>query len=242
MNDAPDTLAHPDPAAEPNADDALCVARQLAMLERLADIGMVIAEGMARRVLASAEETSAESHHDISLAYARVAHAVRQTVMLEQRLRRERRHEADAAQSQEMRLSLATQEEVREQIEGVIGRVVQAQHGDSHRADRLRDEAHERLEDEGLYGDVLARPMSEIVADICRDLDLNPDWTCLAREAWAVDEVERGDIGAPLAALPREGDEIGRGGDGPAAPAPGDHPDPLPLPHREGWAFRDASP
>ncbi|MDB5459102.1 MAG: hypothetical protein JWO72_843, partial [Caulobacteraceae bacterium] len=63
------------------------------------------------------------------------------------------------------------------------------------------------LDDEDLYGDVLARPFSEVVADICRDLGLDPDWSRLAQEPWARAEIDSGQAGGPLAALPAGGAE-----------------------------------
>jgi len=35
-------------------------------------------------------------------------------------------------------------------------------------------------------------PVSEIIAHICRDLRLEPDWPQLAEEAWAQDEIASG--------------------------------------------------
>ena len=59
-------------------------------------------------------------------------------------------------------------------------------------------EAREWLNDDTLVGD-LNRPYSEIIADICRDLGIEPDWAVLSQEAWARGRVARGRPGAPLA-------------------------------------------
>jgi hypothetical protein len=62
-------------------------------------------------------------------------------------------------------------------------------------------EASERLDRDDVYGDLLARPVSELVALICRDLGLDPDWPVLADEAWAREEMADGAPGWPLAGL-----------------------------------------
>ena len=62
-------------------------------------------------------------------------------------------------------------------------------------------EAGDRLDDIDLYGDLLDRPVSEILARICADIGLPLDWTRLAQEAWAQTEMHGGLAGAPLAAL-----------------------------------------
>ncbi len=60
------------------------------------------------------------------------------------------------------------------------------------------EETGERLDDEDIYGDVASRPVGELVALICRDLGLDPDWTRLAEEAWAQDEIAEAPVGSPF--------------------------------------------
>ena len=45
----------------------------------------------------------------------------------------------------------------------------------------------------------MSRPIGEIVALICKDLGLEPDWGRLAQEAWAQAEIADGDPGSPFA-------------------------------------------
>ena len=47
----------------------------------------------------------------------------------------------------------------------------------------------------------MTRPLSELVADICRDLGLAPDWAKLAAARWARTEMRGEQVGAPLSAL-----------------------------------------
>ncbi len=70
-------------------------------------------------------------------------------------------------------------------------------------------EARERLEHDDIYGEVMSRPVSDLVACICADLGLNPHWAHLAQEAWARDEIDSGEVGEALAA------HLEGGGEGP---------------------------
>ena len=83
-------------------------------------------------------------------------------------------------------------------IERVIERVARAEHDDESTVERLVSEAAERLDDRDVYGDLTDRPVSEIIEQICRDLGLSPDWTILAKETWAREEMQSGEVGAPL--------------------------------------------
>lgn len=67
--------------------------------------------------------------------------------------------------------------------------------------DRAERDAAERFESESEHDftRLMRRPLSEVVAHICRDIGLRPDWSVLAREAWALQEIESGTVGAPLA-------------------------------------------
>jgi hypothetical protein len=71
-------------------------------------------------------------------------------------------------------------------VERIVERVARAACGDDDdRIDRLVAEAGERLDDDDIYGDLLAHSVGELVALICRDLGLDPDWGRLSQEAWA---------------------------------------------------------
>ena len=47
----------------------------------------------------------------------------------------------------------------------------------------------------------MSRPVSDLVADICRDLGLNPHWARLAKEAWAEAEIQSEAVGEALQAM-----------------------------------------
>jgi hypothetical protein len=196
------------------------IERQLALLGRLAEAGLEIALAIERQATGMATsagaqgDTTAVARGDIALAYARVARAVRMTVALQSKRIKElqaleegaaRALVAAEAEEDDARLDLEDARKAR--VERIVTRVIKAQLDDEDAVERLADEASERLDDEDLYGDVLARPFSEIVADICRDLGLDPDWSRLAQEPWAREEIDSGQAGAPLAAPPARGAE-----------------------------------
>jgi hypothetical protein len=183
--------------------------RQLALLGRLAEAGLQIAVALERQATGKADADAPVISGDIALAYARAARAVRLTVALQSKLIADRqafeagvvKDRAQAAKDRDYRRIWDKPKQIT-RVEGAVWRIAGAAHPDDlETAEQLALEAGERLADEDLYGDILARPFSDIVADICRDLDLEPDWDSLSREAWAKKEIASGAIGAPLAAV-----------------------------------------
>jgi hypothetical protein len=167
---------------------------QLDGLGRLADVGLTIAGALERQ--ATAEEPDEGPRAivlaDISLAYERVARAVRLTFALQSRL---------IADLQALDRGPGLDADARKaRIGRIVERVVEAGEHDFHTAASLIREAQERLEHDDIYGDVLSKPVSELIDQICRDLGLSPDWESLAQEAWAREEMESGATGSPLAA------------------------------------------
>jgi hypothetical protein len=150
---------------------------------------------------------------DAHLAFHRASRAVRTSVALWRQLEREKDlGEARAAQARldDRRHGSAGR---RARIEAVVEEVAHdhfetALPGADNDYDALEafrtvcGEVRERL-DEEIYGDLAAAPVSEIVANICRDIGLSPDWPRLAQEPWARIEMA-GDrkglspVGAPL--------------------------------------------
>jgi hypothetical protein len=135
---------------------------------------------------------------DVSLAYARVARAVRLTIALQSRLLQDLQALDEVAERHLHggRSNAARARKAR--IGRILDRVIDAEAPDDAEGDRLAGEVRERLEHDDIYGDVLARPVGELVALICRDLGLSPDWVRLAEEAWAQDEIEGGQAGSPF--------------------------------------------
>jgi hypothetical protein len=179
--------------------------RQLERLEELAEMGMRLARAVEAEVTAG-EIAPAKA----IVAVQRAGRAVRQCGLLQikvlndlaraaanDRIFGARRREAEAEQAAAL-ADPAYGHKAR--VERIVGRIAAEEHRDDEDAvERLAAECAERLEDDDVYGDVMDRPVGELVALICRDLDLDPDWTRLAQEAWAQDE--HGLPGSPFAHL-----------------------------------------
>lgn len=178
--------------------------RQIAMARQLAEAGLAMALAVKEKTESLTQEGGVEPGvlEGMSRAYGRMARAVRLSLMLQDRLIKDliafdRKVAHDAAWDH------SVQTGARKDLAGqVIARVIARQYDDSETVERLIEETAERLDSEDLYGAVLSRPVSELVAMICRDLDLDPDWPRLACEAWARDEAASGAVGWPLERAP----------------------------------------
>jgi len=192
-----------DPPADPDAARRRALLdRQLERLDQLIAAGMDLVQGLA----AQAEGGPKVVEGDVALAYSRVSRSVRMAMLLQTRLAAE--PEAEAAEPKttyftwlEPENSIAERTAARkERVEQIVEDLARREQGDDEAAEHIRREAAERLERDDLYGEVLARPISELVFEICRDLNLAPDWPRLARQPWARREMADGKAGAPLKA------------------------------------------
>jgi hypothetical protein len=190
--------------------------RQIEGLGRLAEAGLEVAlaiEQLAKAVTAETGVTTADVAPALA-AFARVARAVRLTFMLQSKLIKQlqdwdshRAYLASSAAWQAERERGKQADQRKAQVERIVERVAKGDRDDADEVERLVDETRERLDQDDIYGDVLSRPVSELVAMICRDLGLGPDWTRLAKEAWARDEMACGEAGWPLASEDRDAPE-----------------------------------
>jgi hypothetical protein len=228
--------------------------RQCALLEQLGEAGLRMAQAIERQAseAAAGSATAPTPPTEAAMAFARVARAVRLTALLQSKLVQDlMRLQASAAKAvadaeAEANAAQAPSDPTyrhKARVEAIVERVARAGADDEEEVDRLVAEAGERLDDEDIYGEVLDRPVGELVALVCRDLGLDPDWTRLGEEAWAREEAASGDPRSPFAPLPLDGEvrvlgegerSNGSGGEGPVAVRPGCHPHPQPFPHRGG--------
>lgn len=203
----PTTPAAPETALSPRA----LIERQLWVLGRLAEAGLNLALAIERQgtTEGTAPEAGPAAASEVALAYGRVSRAVRLTVALQARTIQDlqaldeacaRRLDGDRDRAEWERRSLAQQR--KDRVQRVVERVIEAEAPCETEADRLADEAAERLEHDDIYGDLATRPAGEIIALVCRDLGLTPDWSRLAQEAWAQEEIQGGAPGSPFAAPP----------------------------------------
>ena len=201
MSPADPPLAAPSSAPATAPADAPATARalieaQLAVLSRLTQIGMEIAEAAGQEARAAAataasapEEGAAparEQIRDAGLIFARVARAVRMTIALQSRLlkdladldRADERAERGRKIERGMRLSRLLDQAARAGLEA------QRQSGARRWADEesieeeieaLSAAAYERLTD-AEDGDLWGRPFEDVVAGVVKDLGLPSDW------------------------------------------------------------------
>jgi hypothetical protein len=190
------------------------LVRQLEVLGELAEAGLRMALAIERQATEAPPQDEAAPKAPPSLealarAYARAARAVRMTVLLQSKVIKDLQFldtqiALDDARVAKTWAMQPPDERLKARVERIVERIAEADRpGDRDAVHRLVVEAGERLDDDDIYGDLLSRPVGEIVARICRDLGLDPDWTRLAEEAWAIDEIASGAPSSPFASLPR---------------------------------------
>jgi hypothetical protein len=202
-----------DDAAESHAARAQgVIERQIARLEMLADAGVQM--GLAIKEQA----TDPATREADARAFDRVFRAVRLAGLLQVRLLADLQRIRSWAEMQSVSARAAEEAEAADQaarldpayghkarVEAVVARVARAETDDEDKIERVIAECGERLDDADVYGDVLTRPVGELVALICRDLKMEPDWPRLAQEAWALEEIASKAPGSPFAPVPLEG-------------------------------------
>jgi hypothetical protein len=173
-------------------DDALLRERalhQLDRLDQLGDLGLTVSRAVARRAEAAGAD---EDLGALAMAYSRAARAVRQTVMLHDRLIKSLQDWDKAAIAAFDDADTLARNNHKARVERIVERAARNRHGEDDDAiDRLVTEAAERLDDEDLYGEVLNRSVADLVAEICRDLGLEPDWPEGAEALWSLPVVCR---------------------------------------------------
>ncbi len=191
---------------------------QLETLGRLAEVGLRIAEAIGDQAQTVAADPGGDdaltarttaSLNACAMGYARVARAVRMTLALQSRLLQPAAEKPSADKTPEepvtyrfrwMEDPAAEKETQRTRVRRLVRRVAEDALLDREVCERLEREAAERLVDEDLYGDPTQRPIGDILAHICRDLGLDPDWGRLSQEPWAKEEIQAGDPASPFRA------------------------------------------
>ena len=209
----PPQPAAPTGAPAPDWARAL-LERQLWVLGQLAEGGLEIARAIERQATGAGSDDAAPHTVDahVPMAYARVARAVRMTILLQSKLIADLQaleaKTAEAAYTAKCRRALDRPHILREQkarIGRIVGRIAWADGREHAEIERLARHAAEMLDHDDHFGDILTRPVSELIALICQDLGLEPDWPQLAEEAWAMAEIAGGKVGGPLEAWINKG-------------------------------------
>jgi hypothetical protein len=186
--------AEPDAPPEPaTADPAAAIVRadqRLAMLRRLAELGMKLAEALAERVVSASKDP--EPRHDPAGSFARVSRAVRLTLALEAKIEQDLAAlrqggdvtEASAPKGPPWPEDIARgavpkghPRAHRNQIRDSVWDAINHEITDIYPAQEILDDLHERLVESDRYDAFLYRPLRESVEAICADLGLTPDWS-----------------------------------------------------------------
>jgi hypothetical protein len=236
MTDVPTSPALQPPCPADEAASAPPSAeRRLRMLDRLAEAGLEIALAIERRVKEAEPAQPIAELNSAAMAYARAARAVRLAVLLQEQLVQGAVDPLQASQAAARQAEALYRKAQVDRTVRIVQRVARDHCG--HQGFALgayAGEARERLDNDDIYGLVATRPVGELVAMICEDLGLQPNWDHLAAEAWAQAEIESGSEGSPFAGYYDDDDEDEDGEDG-AEPDPG--------PSRPEWrpqSFQDA--
>jgi hypothetical protein len=210
----PDDLDTDDPELD-RPSEAVADDWDLAMLRELAEMSMALARAVTENALtrlAGAADADPATDTDEALppayqgdpvlAQGRAARSVRLTLGLYAKIKRERamavaqakdgsdkdgviaQIEASAGKVRAMLANIAAEPVDRARV--AMEQLIEAQPIEAVEKDWLRGEVSERLEDEtdGKFD----LPTSAIIAGLCRDLGLKPDWDRWKDEPWAVEE------------------------------------------------------
>jgi hypothetical protein len=156
--------AHKNDTLAEAADLAACRAS----VRELMDMGMDLARlihAQARTQLDTDQAPDAGPAPDVTVAFDRIARAVRRTAMLLQRL-----CEPAADPSEQYRREQQRDGARRRIIRGMEDRI--QRHVGKTEADRLYAELLERMDSPDLEDEILDRPVSDIILDIARDFGL----------------------------------------------------------------------
>jgi len=215
----------PAPSDAP-VDPAIAVAeRHLLMLARLGEIGMELAEAVSRQVAAqnhlqdvgeqagvtevAGGEITLVVKGDFGLVFSRLTRAVRMTMAMElQVCETVKRLRAGLEAETAARAKAAAEAAARAELHALYGRedrvcrvmrqAIKAEIADKDAADSLYDEMAERLDEDDAFEDYGDRPVGEIIALICREFGLHPDWSRWAGEDWAIEEADARAPGSPF--------------------------------------------
>jgi hypothetical protein len=162
-------LTLPENGADPEL--RLRALAQLDRLDELAEIGMKAARLVGLRADNAAPE---EDLNALAMAYARAARAVRLCVMLHAKVVKDLR-DGDRADLQGLKDAEAERRDRHKgRIEHLVWRKAERVLGedDEDGIEALMNEASERLDYEDMYGDLMTRPIGEMVEEISRFVGL----------------------------------------------------------------------
>ena len=227
-------VAPPDVSTLGDEDDDAWAQLQFRQLQRLAAIGLKIAEALEAQVEVAAGDP--EVIRQLGVTHDRVTRSVRRTHALEARLRRDLKADACARRAKRKAEADAQRAEARTQRKQALRRVARqaiADHQPAFEQHDLERWLDERLQDPCDDEALLDRPFSTLLLEICEALGLTPDFAVWRYEPWAIAEVRDRPPGSEFARfhddMVREGnwtEEEGEGEDIDPASPPDAHPPP----------------
>ena len=173
----------------------------LAMLSRLAELGMRLSEEIVER--AASAPYHPETRHEPGRAFANVSRSVRLTLTLQARIDRAVIAMCNgkfAAEAPARLVGLASEDasrSARHKARDVVRVAIERESGDVETADVARGRLQERLIEGDAYDALLTGPLRATVGAICADLGLNPDWSDWSDDAgfpsaeeWRVERID----------------------------------------------------
>jgi hypothetical protein len=210
----------PESHASPEDPASAEIGWKLGMLREMAEMGMEMARDVRDQAVAEpAPEPPAKAGGDsdaLARAFARLTRAVRMAIALHTRLEEDHRRQGEASAAERERRAAAARDKHRAYQRAKVKRVIDATLDDaagddddddeagedSDERERLEDEWRERLLDFDDYALGGQRSVGEIIARICRDLGVTPDWARWVDADWARDEMTTKPPGSPYAVWP----------------------------------------
>jgi hypothetical protein len=191
----------------PEAD----LAWKLPMLRELAEMGMDMARDVRDRGVAEPapdQPAKPDGEGDApARAFARLSRSVRMTVALHTKLIEDYRKSDEERAAERTRRAAAARDAHRgtqmDKVKRVAEATIDAETGeDWNEREDLHDKLSECLKDFDDYADLGNRSIGEIIARICRDLGVKPDWRRWVDAAWAKQEMAEKPPGSPYAVWP----------------------------------------
>ena len=181
-------MSKPTPSPDPRLAQALDAAeRRLAMLERLAEMGMAVATTLAEAVVEFPHRPG--SGPQGARAYAQAARAVRLTLMLAARVETSilamRKGELGLAAALDAREAADPPATRAERLRAAVTPAIDREAADAAEAEVLRRRLDARLCERDDDHALLSRPFDDCVTAICADLGLDPE-PILAMEGGAL--------------------------------------------------------
>lgn len=198
----------------PACDETACAARaaraeqRAAMLQEVARVGLKLIRVLDAELDLPAEPDLRQAQ---AMRYDRVTRAVRRTLALQARL--DALQGGEAAKAAERRTlagrwraeALAARAVRTAQVGGIVGDIIEAEAPD-WRISELDAALTEKLDafdddDDPADPDLTALPLSARVAQLCKALGLQPDWSLWEDTDWATAEARAQTPGSPFAPL-----------------------------------------